>query len=135
MVEIELPIHSIMPIAVDHDQRRRLITAAVTGQLTADELFEFMTTRWGTARADHGVLFDARDMIVDQTATDVRVLVSRLEPHQASLRAPFAMVVAAHLAFGMARMYQTLLDGVGISRARVFWTTSEAELWLWTETH
>jgi hypothetical protein len=34
MVEIELPIHSIMLIAVDHDQRRRLITAVVTGQLT-----------------------------------------------------------------------------------------------------
>ena len=124
-----------MPIAVDHDQRRRLITAAVTGHLTMDELFEFMTTNWATAGVNHGVLFDARGMIVDQTATDVRELVSRLGPHHARLRAPFAMVVAADLAFGMARMYQTLLDGVGISCARVFWTTSEAELWLWTETH
>jgi hypothetical protein len=124
-----------MPIAVNHDQRRRLITAAVTDHLTVDELFEFMTTHWATAAADHGVLFDARDMIVNQTAHDVRVLVSRLERHQATLQAPFAIVVAAHLAFSMARMCQTLLDGIGISCARVFWTTSEAELWLWTETH
>jgi hypothetical protein len=124
-----------MPIAVDHDQRRRLITAAVTDHLTLDELFEFMTTHWATAGAGHGVLFDARDMIVNQTASDVRVLVSRLERHWTTLQAPFAIVVAAHLAFGMGRMYQTLLAGIGISCARVFWTTSEAELWLWMETH
>jgi hypothetical protein len=120
-----------MPIAVDHDPKRRLITATATGQSTVDELFQFLETHWVTAGADDAILFDARRMIVDQTASDVRVLVSRLERHSGSLRAPFAIVVAAGVdadhAFGMARMFEMLLEAAGISRVRVFRSMADAE--------
>jgi hypothetical protein len=119
-----------MPIAVDRDQTRRLITATVTGPLTVDDLFEFMTTHWATAGADHGIVFDARAMIVDQTANDVRVLVSRLERYRATLQAPFAMVVSEDHAFGLARMYEALLETIGVSRVHVFRSMADAESWL-----
>ena len=119
-----------MPIAVDRDQTRRLITVTVTGRSTVDELFDFMKAHWATAGADHGILFDARTMIVDQTANDVRVLVSRLEGHHAALQAPFAVVVSADHAFGLARMYEALLETIGVSRVRVFRSMADAESWL-----
>jgi hypothetical protein len=129
----ELPTGFIMPIAVDRDETRRLITATVTGQLTVDDLFEFMKTHWATAGADHGIVFDAREMIVDQTANDIRVLVSRLERHHAALQAPFAMVVSEDHAFGLARMYEVLLQTIGVLRTRAFRSMAEAESWLGTQ--
>jgi len=119
-----------MPIAVDRDQTRRFIIATVTGRVTVDDLFDFMTTQWATAGADQGIVFDARDMIVDQTANDIRVLVSRLQRRQAALHAPFAMVVSDDLAFGMARIYAALLETIGVWRVSVFRSMAEAEVWL-----
>ena len=126
-----------MSIAVEHDRTRRLITATATGHSTVDELFHFLETHWVTAGADDAILFDARNMIVDQTASDVKVLVSRLERYSATLRAPFAILVGADIvadhAFGMARMYEMLLDAAGISRVRVFRSMAEAQSWLGIE--
>ena len=126
-----------MPIAVDRDEKRRLITATATGRLTVDEGFQFLQTHWVTAGADYAILLDARDMIVDQTASDVRALVSRVERHSDTVRAPFAIVVGADItadhAFGMARMYEMLLETAGISRVRVFRSIAEAESWLGIE--
>jgi len=126
-----------MSIAVEHDQKRRLITATATGQSTVDELFHFLETHWVTAGADDAILFDARNMIVDQTASDVKVLVSRLERYSATLRAPLAILVGADIgadhAFGMARMGEMLLDAIGISRVRVFRSMADAQSWLGIE--
>ena len=126
-----------MPIAVDRDPERRLIIATATGPSTVDELFQFMQTHWVTADAGYAVLFDARNMMVDQTASDVRALVSRLERHSDTLRAPFAMIVDAGItadhAFGMARMFEMLLEAAGISRVRVFRSMADAESWLGIE--
>ena len=123
-----------MPIAVAHDQKRRLITATATGQSTVDELFHFLEAHWVTAGADYAILFDARNMIVDQTASDVRAVVSRLERHSDTLRAPFAIVVGAGIsadhAFGMGRMFEMLLEASSISQVRVFRSMTDAESWL-----
>ena len=87
-----------------------------------------------TADADYAVLFDARNMIVDQTASDVRAVVSRIERHSDMLRAPFAIVVGAGIsadhAFGMARMFEMLLEASSISQVRVFRSIADAESWL-----
>ena len=123
-----------MPIAVDHDQKRRLIIATATGPSTVDELFHFLETHWVAAGVDDAILFDARDMVVDQTASDVRALVSRLERHTHALRAPFAIAVGAGIdadhAFGMARMFEMLLEAAGVSRVGVFRSMPDAESWL-----
>ena len=126
-----------MPITVDRDEKRRLITATATGRLTVDEGYRFLEEHWVTAGADYAILLDAREMIVDQTASDVRTLVSRVERHSDTVRAPFAIVVGADItddhAFGMARMYEMLLETAGISRVSVFRSVADAEAWLGIE--
>ncbi len=126
-----------MPITVDRDEKRRLITATATGRLTVDEGYRFLEEHWVTAGADYAILLDARGMIVDQTASDVRGLVSRVERHSDTVRAPFAIVVGADItddhAFGMARMSQMLLETAGISRVSVFRSVADAEAWLGIE--
>jgi hypothetical protein len=126
-----------MPITVQRDEKRRLITATATGRLTVDEGFRFLEEYWVTAGADYAILLDSRDMIVDQTASDVRALVSRVERHSDTVRARFAIVVGADItadhAFGMARMYEMLLETAGISGVRVFRSVADAEAWLGIE--
>jgi hypothetical protein len=123
-----------MPIVVDRDEKRRLISATATGQASVDELFAFLKAHWVTAAADYAIFVDARTMIIDQTASDVRALASRLEQYGGSLHAPLAIVVApdiaANHAFGMARMFEMLLEAAGISRVRVFRSMAHAESWL-----
>ena len=126
-----------MPITVHRDEKRRLITATAAGRLTVDEGFHFLEEHWVTAGADYAILLDARDMIVDQTASDVRALVSRVERHSDTIRAPFAIVVGTDItadhAFGMARMYEMLLETAGISLVRVFRSVADAKAWLGIE--
>jgi hypothetical protein len=40
------------------------------------------------------------------------------------------MVVSEDHAFGLARMYEALLETIGVLRTRVFRSTAEAESWL-----
>ena len=49
-----------MPIAVDRDEKRRLVIATATGRLTVDELFHFLETHWvSSGRQTTQILLDA----------------------------------------------------------------------------
>ena len=120
-----------MPVEWTRDDARRLFTAVATGPLIlAEVLVMTQTYRIGEYRP-YKLLFDASAATTDARTPEVRSLVAGIgAAARESARGPVAVVATDSVLYGMARMYQTLAEEVGVSNIRVFRTVADAEEWL-----
>lgn len=126
-----------MPIEFAIDHNRRLITATASGDLGAEDFFNYQRDAWGRP----GV--GGYDEIVDMTgvsrireATQERIrelaaLAARMDVPDAASR--LAIVAPADLAYGLGRMYEAIREFVPTKASKtvaVFRKRSEADEWL-----
>jgi hypothetical protein len=114
--------------ALDHE-RRRVYTHA-HGLLTYAELSTHFNAKMRDERAGWDELFDATAVDTDLTAEQVRSLFLHVLPMlEKGLVGATGIVATNPVVFGMARMYATLCEQVGVT-VRVFRTVAEAAQWL-----
>jgi hypothetical protein len=121
-----------MAISVTSDTGRRLIVATAVGNLTLDELRDFLrTARTGEQRAWQ-LLFDATAASTGITAGQVGTLAAAVGGtlRREGPRAPVALVASDPGLYGVMRMYQILCENEGVDAIHVFRTRAEADDWL-----
>ena len=122
-----------MPMTYRIDSRRRLVLTHATGVLTDDDVIAHKERllRDPEFRSDMAELSDVRAIErLAVTATGVAAMVAHDTNHAGAWRGHrLALVVTSDVAFGMARMYQSLGDD-GQGSVGVFRTMEEAEAWL-----
>jgi hypothetical protein len=119
-----------MPITFVVDYERRRVSTRAEGIISFAEIAEHADAESLSRDPAYDELFDATDALVELTAADVRELV--LLTNEAILKHPVgatAIVATQPVVFGLARMYATLCESVGV-RVGVFRTVGEAEKWL-----
>ena len=119
-----------MAISIAANAERRLIVATAVGDMTMEELQEFLrTVRTGPQR-DWRLLFDATAATMSLTSSQVQTLAAQVGGalQQEGSRAAVAIVAPGDELYGMMRMYQILCENQGITQIRVFRARAEAEV-------
>jgi hypothetical protein len=124
----------VVPIALERDHRRRLLTVRVTGVLTLREALDLLRT----ATADPAVetwplIFDARGATTDMTPEDVESAVATVaEIHRTSTvpRGHVAIIADDDQLYVRMLLYETCLSDIGIRSVRAFRQAEAAERWL-----
>ena len=123
-----------MAITTTIDSVTGLRTHVVTGELTAQDLIETIESAFNRDDFEPGsdALWDFRGATGrDLTAKEVRSIVDAVKSRRAKdTRTRVAVVVARDLDFGLARMYQQMLEASTMVRVTVFRDRDEAEEWL-----
>ncbi|HEY5998288.1 MAG TPA: hypothetical protein VI078_03190 [bacterium] len=125
-----------MPIEHTIDREKRLVTAALRGVVTYDELAEYERRVWSSpevAGFDELVDMSRATDIEDDTVNNVERLASlaaRLDAARGPSR--LAIFAASDLHFGMGRMYKALREGRpgAVRTVEVFRDRGDAERWL-----
>ena len=125
-----------MPLEWERDDDHRYFVARVVGGLTPDDLGrEVPSHRVGPFSA-YGLLFDVSEATVSFTADQLRQIAARVAAAgRQSPPGPLAIVATNVASFGMARMYEQVMDGAGIDNIHVFRSLQEARTWLIDHLH
>ncbi|MDB4905960.1 MAG: hypothetical protein JWO05_744 [Gemmatimonadetes bacterium] len=120
-----------MPITHAVDRDARLIRAWVTGDFTAEEMIDVVTSAGKAAgEAGFNIISDHREIGQPATRMQVELLVAHLE----HLRRYFsgsrwAIIVSSPASFGMARMLGAMAERVPMT-VRAFREAEPAERWV-----
>jgi hypothetical protein len=122
-----------VPIAVEHDERRRWIIATASGLLTLPDVVTLIqTARSSVEYRMWPMLVDAQMATTDMTEADVERAVEAVR-HAARVGGPRAHVaLVAHDDIVYARMlqYEMGCADIGVQVVRVFRQRPDAEHWL-----
>ena len=118
-----------MPLQYQIDCSRGLVICRGTGELTDDQWFEFFNLLHSDP--DFDPTFD--ELVSTQEVTDNRVTPNGIrravELNKFTAPSKRAFVVATKYAYGMSRMYQTMLEP-SMSIVQVYENMSDAVAWL-----
>jgi len=122
-----------MPIETEYDAKAGLRIHTVSGDFSFDELRETLETLYSHPGFDPDAdsLWDLRRAKVDFSAKDVRVLAEFVATNWGGGGQSRAVIVASKdFEFGMARMYQAVLEDQTPNPVRVFREIDQAKRWL-----
>jgi hypothetical protein len=118
-----------MPITATYDHRHNRVIATAVGRITLDEIRSHLEEERQEPALGYSELIDARGAIPDFPPADARILVALLRWLGERTRlGPTAIIVDSDLAFGMARVIETLVEDVTL--VKPFRDKLDAELWL-----
>jgi hypothetical protein len=118
-----------MPITATYDHRHRRIIAAAVGRISLDEIRSHLEEERQEPALAYTELIDARGALPDFPPADARILVAWLRWLGERTRlGPTAVIVDSDLAFGMARVIETLVEDVAL--VKPFRDALDAERWL-----
>jgi hypothetical protein len=104
-----------MPVTYEIDTPRHLIRASAAGVVTYEELERHLAQEEHDDALGFREVIDARGATTDLTSTQVRALVARTDALVRKGRfGALAIVTDNDVAFGMARMYQILCEGLAV---------------------
>ena len=120
-----------MPVTYARDDEHRRVTLTLVDPYTVDDTFRLVERQAAERAWQYGALVDARAIAEPIRSADVRALVDRVRHLTMTYgrRGPVAMLTAQPVMFGVARMYATLSEGVGV-RVAVFTDVALAGRWL-----
>ena len=119
-----------MPITFEIDPNRRVLYTLVSGVVTYEELVRHLEEEERANGLGLPEVIDGRGATTDLTTRQVESLVRITDTLARKGRlGALAIVTDDDLAFGMARMYQLLTDGLPV-RIGVFRELREATAWL-----
>jgi len=122
-----------MPLEHSIDAQRNFLVTRVRGAITSDDLIRYLTAVKQDRRLRPGYLslFDLGEALPGDLAGDAvrraAEVARRFDERTGPVRV--AVVAPSDVAFGMARMYGALVDGLQ-REVRVFREAREAEAWL-----
>jgi hypothetical protein len=121
-----------MPITFSIDRTRPRVHTTATGRVTFDEIMAHLDRTEAVHVGTYPQLLDARDATTGLSAGQVRALADRAgSMARRGLLGPTAFAISHDASFGMARMYELLVEDRGVA-VGVFRTLDEAERWLAT---
>lgn len=129
-----------MPIRYEIDTAAHRVTTTYTGLITPEENLAAYRAYLDDPAANpaYDYLIDLSDIIdIESDFPRVQYMVARLAPLYAN-RAPNALTAIfapGDIAFGVARMYQSLNSVEGFENVSIFKTMAEATAWLDGKTH
>ena len=122
-----------MAITTTIDSETKLRIHVITGELTPEDLIETIEEAFSRDDFEPGsdALWDLRGaMGKDLLAGNVRSLVDAVVKHRSGDEGTrIAVVVARDLDFGLARMYEHMLEASTDVKVMVFRDRDEAEIW------
>jgi hypothetical protein len=119
-----------MPITFSENNANGWLETKATGLVTHDEIREHLKVEDERRALGRAEIFDARGAWTNLTADEIRDLVYVTGALQSRERlGPTAIIAQSDLVYGMARMYEILLEGKGVP-VGVFRTLPEGEKWL-----
>jgi hypothetical protein len=119
-----------MPITHSIEPTGPRVCTRAAGIVTYEELNKHLEDEVRDHALEMGELLDARDATTDITGREVRLLAYRTERlARTDQFGPLAIVATSEVAYGMARMYQTLCDALPV-HIGVFRDIGEAREWL-----
>jgi hypothetical protein len=116
-------------ISIAADAASRVIVATASGDLTLEELQEFVrTVRTGPQR-EWRLLFDLTAATIGLSSGQVHSLAAQVGGtlQREGPRASVAIIAPTDELYGMMRMYQILCENQGITEIGVFRSRAEAE--------
>ncbi len=121
-----------MPISIQLEDERRRMIATATGVVSLEQLVTFIRTQRVGARQAYALLFDMRVATVAFTGDEIRQLADEVGARhkRGERRAPVAIVTEGDLAFGLGRMYESLVESEGVNYIGVFRSLEEADAFL-----
>jgi hypothetical protein len=121
-----------MPISIQTDERRQILVATVTGQVTFAACQEFIgSVRTGDRRA-WTLIFDMTDATTDITLEQVPSLALNVRAalRREGLRATTVLVAGSDEQFDLMHLYRLMCEQDGVNAINVFRTRQEADTWL-----
>jgi hypothetical protein len=119
-----------MPITLSENPTTGWLETKATGLVTHDDIRRHLKTEDEQRGLGKPEIFDTRGAWTNLTQEQVRDLVWFTEAlHRRARFGPTAIIADSDLAYGMARMYQMLLEGKAVPIG-VFRTLPEGEQWL-----
>jgi len=121
-----------MPITVTRDDAKRRFTAVGAGVLTSRDITGFMAEHRVGVYRRYALLFDIRGADITLSAADVRAFAEMRDPLRATQgdRGPVAIVATEPSVYGLARMYESLVELRRLQIFRAFQSIDEAVAWL-----
>ena len=122
-----------MPIVTDRDMRRRWLIAIATGELSIQEVIDFLrAARSNLNDRMWPLLFDARGCQTSMTDADVAAAVAVIEEvgRQKQRRAHAAIVADDDRLHRWLLLYETQCVAIGVRVIRIFRHRDDAERWL-----
>jgi hypothetical protein len=122
-----------MPIVTDRDMRRRWLIAIATGELSIQQVIDFLrTARSNLNDRMWPLLFDARGCQTSMTDADVASAVAAIEEvgRQKQRRAHAAIVADDDRLYRWLLLYETQCAAIGVRVIRIFRQSDDAERWL-----
>ncbi len=124
-----------MPITYQRDDKRRRIVVTTIGIVGLDDMLAVVDRQANEGTWQYGILYDSRRVASVASQTDVRAGVRHVEALSRThgRRGPVAFVTTMPAAYGMVRMYSTLV-GQAQQAVEVFRDIGDAERWLASQT-
>ena len=122
-----------MPIAVEHDERRRWIIATASGVFTLPDIITLIrTARASVEYRMWPMLVDAQTATTDMTEADVERAVEAIQraARAEGPRAHVALVAHDDIVYARLLQYEMRCADVGLRTVRVFRQRPDAEHWL-----
>jgi hypothetical protein len=126
-----------VPITLTRDDEPRRFTAVGDGDVNMSELLELLATyRTGDYR-DYSMLLDIRTANLQLTVDEFKAITAKSEALDAggNARGAVGVVASAGVVYGLARMYETLVELRNRAPLKVFRTVPDALAWLATREH
>lgn len=119
-----------MPITFSENSATGWLETKATGLVTHDDIREHLKAEGESEALGIPEVFDAREAWTNLSADEIRDLVYLTDSLQSRHPlGPTAIIAQSDLVYGMARMYEILLEGKGVP-VGVFRTVREGEEWL-----
>ena len=122
-----------MAVQFTVDQKERLIRTKASGAISLAQLFEHISKKKAAKVIDYSELFDARDIALNISLTDLPHLGSKVREAQGSLSpGKVAVVTNSNFVRGLASAYAGFVKEEN-PRVKIFQSLAEAEAWIFRD--